>query len=127
MDKSLAVFLFAIGCVDSAPADTSPGSVLDRMPRFSEMSPAGGLEADRCRTRRPPFPVGNVRILGNDAVANRAEPLDGYLDNVAGQQPHGRLPANPTPPGVPVAITSPGRNRVNDEKNSIALGMSTII
>ena len=35
--------------------------------------------------------------------------------------------ANPTPPGVPVAITSPGTSRVNEEKNSTALGTSTSI
>ena len=35
--------------------------------------------------------------------------------------------AKPTPPGVPVAITSPGASRVNEEKNSTALGTSTSI
>ena len=39
----------------------------------------------------------------------------------------GGVRANPTPPGVPVAITSPGARRVNEEKNSTALGTSTSI
>jgi hypothetical protein len=39
----------------------------------------------------------------------------------------GGVRAKPTPPGVPVAITSPGARRVNDEKNSIAAGTLTSI
>jgi hypothetical protein len=39
----------------------------------------------------------------------------------------GGVRAKPTPPGVPVAMTSPGTSRVNDEKNSTALGTSTSI
>ena len=39
----------------------------------------------------------------------------------------GGVRAKPTPPGVPVAMTSPGRRVVNEEKNSTALGTSTSI
>src|SRR5215470_16507904 len=39
----------------------------------------------------------------------------------------GGFRAKPTPPGVPVAMTSPGARRVNEEKNSTALGTSTSI
>ena len=38
----------------------------------------------------------------------------------------GGVRAPPTPPGVPVAITSPGTSVVNEEKYSTALGTSTI-
>ena len=33
----------------------------------------------------------------------------------------------PTPPGVPVTITSPGYSRVNDEQYSICCGIPKII
>src|SRR5215468_2019338 len=39
----------------------------------------------------------------------------------------GGVRAKPTPPGVPVAITSPGARRVKEEKNSIAAGTLTSI
>ena len=44
-----------------------------------------------------------------------------------GRSQTGGCRAKPTPPGVPVAITSPGISRVKEEKNSTALGTSTII
>ncbi len=65
--------------------------------------------------------------LVGDAVAQDAEAVDLDLDDVAGFSQSGGLRLAPTPPGVPVAMTSPGSSRVKDEQYSMIFGISKII
>src|SRR5580700_2238428 len=64
-------------------------------------SSARASEADVGRARRPPFPAAEVGLLGYDAVADRADALDGDLDDVAWLQPYRRLPREADAAGRP--------------------------
>jgi hypothetical protein len=48
--------------------------------------------------------------LGDDGIGERADSLDFGFARLAGFEQVGRVPEIPTPPGVPVEITSPGKS-----------------
>ena len=95
-------------------------------------SPRNALHLVRVRTRWPASAGRHrqpSRSTSSATTRLRIVPTPSTVTSITspGWSQTGGFLAKPTPPGVPVAMTSPGRSLVNDEKNSIALGTSTII